>query len=347
MRKFCLFVCLVLGGCSSSSKNPIVYVSPAGKTHPVPGDTDDCAIWIHPTDPSLSLIIGNDRKGEGGLYGWDLKGHLIFYYGPLLKPVNVDIRYGFTLGNEKIDILVVGTHADNTLHVFKIDPILRNLVDITIPGGIKTQAEYQLYGLSLYQNPTTGEVSAFVSEQKNRKPIRQIALKDVGNGQVGGEFIRQFGELDIKSMVKGMYADDELGYLYCCDQNSAVLKYYADPAQGNQLIDRFATIDEDSGELEAVAVYRCPNLKGYLLLSSLGNHEIRIYDRNNRNEFLMTVKKRGVTRTDGMEVSSCPVGLYPHGFVICHDKESADFVLYNWDDIAGSELNKCTCVTGY
>ena len=42
--------------------------SPAGNklvpeiiTQPVKHDTDDPAIWIHPTDPSKSLVIGTDR----------------------------------------------------------------------------------------------------------------------------------------------------------------------------------------------------------------------------------------------------------------------------------------------
>ena len=42
----------------------IVEVQPTVETEPShhSGDTaDDMAIWIHPTDPSLSLVIGDDK----------------------------------------------------------------------------------------------------------------------------------------------------------------------------------------------------------------------------------------------------------------------------------------------
>lgn len=45
------------------------------QTEPVPsqGDAaDDPAIWIHPGDPALSLVLGTDKKG--GLNVFDLEG---------------------------------------------------------------------------------------------------------------------------------------------------------------------------------------------------------------------------------------------------------------------------------
>lgn len=341
---FGISACLI--GCSASDHKTI-FISPTGKTQPVPGETSDCAIWIHPTDRSLSLIIGNDQKGVGGLYAWDLKGHLVFYYGPLLKPSNIDVRYGFKFGGELIDVLVVGTHHNNTLHVLKIDPILRNLVPISDPVGISTNIDYQLYGLALYQHPGQGDLSVFISQGKSRSSIMQMALKEGPQGTVIGEVLRQFGQEEVQSIVQGMYVDDELGYLYCCDKTSGVLKFHADPTLGNALIQRFAVADGIEGDREAIGLYQCADQKGYLLLSCLGKHEIKIYDRAGNNPLLLTVKKRGVTHTDGMEVSSCAVGAYKHGFMVCHDNETADFVIYNWDDIAQNQLEKCACKTGY
>jgi 3-phytase len=50
------------------------------ETEPVPhsGDSaDDPAIWIHPTDPSQSTIIGTDK--HGGLAVYDLSGTQLQY----------------------------------------------------------------------------------------------------------------------------------------------------------------------------------------------------------------------------------------------------------------------------
>ena len=72
-------------------------VTAAGETAPVPhsGDAaDDPAIWVHPTDPSLSTIIGTDKLG--GLAVYDLGGKQLFYYADS-SPNNVDVRYKFPL----------------------------------------------------------------------------------------------------------------------------------------------------------------------------------------------------------------------------------------------------------
>ena len=52
-------------------------VSATVETDPVPGggDADDAAIWVHPTDPALSMIIGTDK--ESGLGVYDLSGNQI------------------------------------------------------------------------------------------------------------------------------------------------------------------------------------------------------------------------------------------------------------------------------
>ena len=67
------------------------------ETDPVPngGDAaDDPAIWLHPTDPALSTVIGTDK--EGGLAVYDLDGRQIQYLAGI-RPNNVDIRHGFPL----------------------------------------------------------------------------------------------------------------------------------------------------------------------------------------------------------------------------------------------------------
>ena len=73
-------------------------VSATVETQPVPSDgdaADDPAIWVHPSDPSLSTVIGTDK--EGGLAVYDLDGNQIQYLSGI-RPNNVDLRYDFPLG---------------------------------------------------------------------------------------------------------------------------------------------------------------------------------------------------------------------------------------------------------
>jgi len=61
-----------------------VSVLATAETDPMPnaGDAaDDPAIWIHPTDPSLSTVIGTDKSNPGGgLTVYDLSGRQLFFH---------------------------------------------------------------------------------------------------------------------------------------------------------------------------------------------------------------------------------------------------------------------------
>ena len=61
----------------------------------VEGTADDPAIWVHPTNPALSVVIGTNKRTEGGLHVFDLNGvQLQFVSGG--KHNNVDLRYSST-----------------------------------------------------------------------------------------------------------------------------------------------------------------------------------------------------------------------------------------------------------
>src|SRR5687768_16861420 len=65
------------------------------ETTPVAGRgdaADDPAIWVHPVDPSLSTIIGTDKKA-GGLAVYDLEGRQL-QFAKLTGVNNVDLRDG-------------------------------------------------------------------------------------------------------------------------------------------------------------------------------------------------------------------------------------------------------------
>ena len=66
--------------CGCGEKKPSVSVDaikPLIITEPTARDTDDPAIWLHPTDRSKSLIIGTDKDPDGALYVFDLAGRII------------------------------------------------------------------------------------------------------------------------------------------------------------------------------------------------------------------------------------------------------------------------------
>src|SRR5215204_4006838 len=79
---------------------PVASVSATVETEPVRsgGDAaDDPAIWVHPSNPAESTIIGTDK--QGGLVVYDLAGKQLQYLSDG-KMDNVDLRPGFPLGGE-------------------------------------------------------------------------------------------------------------------------------------------------------------------------------------------------------------------------------------------------------
>lgn len=86
-----------------------VSVTATVETEPVPHPrdaADDPLIFIHPTDPALSAVMGNDKHGAYEVY--DLAGKRV--QSLPVDAANTDIRYNFPLAGEKV-ALVVGFSA--------------------------------------------------------------------------------------------------------------------------------------------------------------------------------------------------------------------------------------------
>src|SRR5688500_12548732 len=110
---------------------PIEAVPAGFETDPVAGPrdaADDPAIWVNPWDRSQSLVIGTDKSAKN-LEVYDLGGRRLQRIPDANESVNnVDVRYGFPLGGEFVDIVVTG---GGDIAVYKIDPSTRQLADVT------------------------------------------------------------------------------------------------------------------------------------------------------------------------------------------------------------------------
>src|SRR2546427_7683140 len=90
----------------------VVQPEARAQTAPVPhkGDAaDDPAVWIHPQDPELSLILGTDKQGGLHAYNMDGSAHLLVSDGA--KPNNVDVLYDFKLGGRTVDLAVAAVRG--------------------------------------------------------------------------------------------------------------------------------------------------------------------------------------------------------------------------------------------
>lgn len=320
-------------------------VSPLVVTEPVKHDTDDPAIWIHPDDPSQSLIIGTDKDEDGALFVFDLQGRIVQTVPGLLRPNNVDVAYGFMLGGVPTDIAVVTERYTSRIRVFSLPGL--QPVD---GGGIEVfegEEERAPMGIALYKRPADDALFAIVSRKDGPEEnyLWQYRLIDDGTGKVKAAFIRAFGKFSGANEIEAIAVDNALGYVYYSDETVGVRKYHADPdaPHAEKQLAIFAT-DDFQGDHEGISIYEVSSDTGYIIVSDQQDHnEFHIYPRegapgNPHEHILIKVVKTLAGDSDGSEVTSGPLNdTFPQGlFVAMSDDKTFHF--YSWADFAGDEL---------
>jgi len=225
VKRIILLFVLLGGVCSGGFvRAEVLEVMPVMETRPVShsGDSaDDARIWVHPTDPNRSVIIGTDKDDDGGLAVYDLAGNRLSFTAAGAMN-NIDIRYNFPLATGKVDIIAVGNRTNDSIAVYAIDPNSLELSDIaarTISIGIE-----EAYGFCLYHSWRTNKYYAFVNDKNGQ--VEQWALFGDQNGKVDAVRVREF---DVGSQTEGMTADDQLGHLYVGEEDVGIWKYGAEP----------------------------------------------------------------------------------------------------------------------
>ncbi len=236
----------------------------------VPNDPDDPAIWIHPSDPSKSLVLGTDKmKSSGGLYVFGLDGVLRQSMTPLDRPNNVDVEYGFLSAAVSTDIAVVTERMQHRLRVFAIPADGVPLTDLR-PAGLpvlegESGDESEPMGIALYKRPRDGAVFAIVAPKSGGTTdyLWQYRLATDGAGRLAATLARRFGRFSRAGAepgeigeIEAVVVDDALGFVYYSDERSAIRKYHADPDHPHA--DReLAVIGADGylGDREGLAIY--------------------------------------------------------------------------------------------
>ncbi len=331
------------------SAGDLDVVRPQAKvqTEPVPhgGDAaDDPAIWLHPTDPARSLILGTDKRG--GLLVYDMDGRQRQLISEDSRPNNVDVLYGFKLGGKTVDLAVASVRAAGSsgVKVWAIDPAAGRLSDVTAGKVLAVFDGRVPYGLCTYRSPKDGRCYFFVNSAGGQ--VEQHLLEEAGEGKVKARRVRAFG---LKSITEGCVADDELGQFYIAEESVGIWKFPAEPDGGNQgrLI---AKVGEHglTRDVEGLTIYYAAGGRGYLIASSQGSDTFKVYTREGDNRFVVTIDPAGgkiddVSDTDGIAVTNRPTSkLFPAGFLVVQDGSNSggnqNFKLYDWRDIAAADL---------
>ena len=305
---------------------------------------DDMAIWVNAADAEKSLIIGTNKKG--GVVVFDLQGAEKAFY-PTGRINNIDVMYGFMLGNKQVDLVGCTNRSDQSIDLFQLNPTDGTLSDIAA-GTLKidTNAVKDVYGFCFYQSKRVKKSYLFVSGKNGT--VQQFELVRTPDNKIDLKLARQIA---FDSQTEGMVADEDFGVLYVGEEDKGIWKMLAEPDGGNR-----RTLLNTSGEdnpniaydVEGLTLYKINGSGGYLLASSQGNFSYAVFERGVENRYLGSFKITdsetvdGVEETDGIDAVSAPLGKnYPKGLFVAQDGfnfkngqlQRQNFKLTSWEKI--------------
>lgn len=315
-------------------------LKPAVVTETTLTDTDDPAIWIHPTSKDSSLVIGTDKDNEnGGLYVFDLEGKIDTTRTVLglKRPNNVDIAYGFSLDDHPIDIAVATERNAHRIRVFSL-PDMKAIDN----GGIEVfvgKEDREPMGIALYKNTSDNKIYAIVGRKKGPedKYLEQYLLYDNKEGVVEGALKREFGKYSGKREIESIIVDDELGFVYYSDEKAGVRKYYADPDKGDEELAFFGQNDFER-DLEGISIYNVTRSTGYIIVSDQQADRFNVYPREGMKDHPHSHPKivsiaLDTKFSDGNAITNISLPGFPYGMFAAMSDDKT-FHYYDWQEIA-------------
>ena len=311
--------------CAQAAIPPIKAVTADAETVPAThsGDAaDDPAIWVHPTDPASSLLIGNDKLGALDVYKIDgsFQQRLTTassFWG------NVDVRQQVAVDGRTLDVVAAYNAG---LRLYTVDPATLTLQPVTDGAGVYPTNSGE--GLCLYNSRLSGDVTAFVITRPGQ--ARQFLLTDNdGDGLLEASMVREFA---VGSEAEGCVADDEAGVVYIAEEDVGLWRYGAEPTAGTArvLVDSVQPEGNLTADVEGVTLVDTGGDGGYLVVSAQNTDNptqsyFARYDRQT-NAFagafriVNGTEADGCTRTDGVTATATSLGAtYPNGVFVCQD----------------------------
>ncbi len=342
-----LVMLALLAACGNEPKKEITSaatdtlpVKPVAVTDTVFDDSDDPAIWIDSSNLANSFIIGTDKNKEnGGLYVFGLNGKKDSARTVLgLKRMNnVDIAYGFTIGNKRVDIAVATERDRQRIRVFVLPSM--QVIDA---GGIPVfegETDNLPMGIALYTRPADGAVFAIVGRKSGPADgyLYQYLLQEDKAGQVRGTLVRKFGRYSGKKEIESIAVDNELGYVYYSDEQVGIRKYYADPEKGNEELALFGQ-GQFRDDNEGISVYKLDDKTGYILVSDQAAGRFNVYPREGKGNAvhqhdLLTSIPVSTKESDGSDVTAVSLPGFEGGLFVAMSTDKT-FQLYRWTDMA-------------
>lgn len=354
---------LGLGGCQPSGPPSNIDMGPTtgmlssnvGTGPALPNNPQDAAIWVSSADANNSLVLATERtQVTGRLYSYNLIGQNAQSSNPLMQPGLVDVKSGFLLGGQTLDLAAVAEAGTALIRFFSIDRATGQLTDITGFADVfkdRTGESAVPVGVALYRRASDN--LGFVVVSPRSGPMTDYLYQyrlDYAAGKINLTYVRKFGEFSTISTpgdadVKGILIDDAAGYLYYTDKSFGIRKYLADPdaPNANTELTVFGQT-EFSGDRNGLALYTKEDGTGYLLSvdQTASQSRVLLWRREGvpgypNNHLMAATLNLNADFIDGIAVTSASLGdKYPNGLLAVSNRSGKNFLYYSWQDIASA-----------
>ena len=349
-----LAAALALPGCMSTEDRiaarmlvglaPVASVPARVETPPVgTGDdaADDPAIWVNRADPGASRILGTDK--QAGIYVYDLTGAVVQFL-PVGRMNNVDVRQNVMTGAGPRDLAVASNRSTNTVGVFAIDASGQVTDASSYPAGEEP------YGICAADGRSQGGDGLIVAVTYKTGAVVLTRIEETGSTGP-----RRTATISLSSQVEGCVFDEAQNALFIGEEDVGLWRVDFDGTTPGApvLIDRAGSGSGLVADVEGVGLWAGPDGGGYLVVSSQLANRYMVYERRAPNRLVGAFAigpgaggvVDGVTHTDGLEVSSAPLGPgFPQGLMVVQDDRNdaqglgrplaQNFKLVDWRDIA-------------
>lgn len=291
-------------------------VSGLRETAPEPYQTDDPAIWVNKSDPAKSLIFGTVKMAapHGAIAVYSLDGARLQRVPNVDRPNNIDVAYGFRLGNRTVDLAIATERNKNRLRVFEI-----------VPGvGLKDLAALPIFdqpmGIGLYTRKSDNALFAVLSRKTGPSGsyLWQYQITATAAGALTATKVRAFGLFSGTKEIEAVAIDHEREHIYYADEGAGIRKYHANPAhpEASKELALFATTGW-KGDREGIAIY-----KDFIVATDQQHPDsvFHVFHRDTLKE--LSTFRIGADTTDGIEIS-------PTGLFIAMNDSRHNFILAN------------------
>ena len=327
-----------------SQPGPAVY--PVVETDPVRGGgdaADDPAIWVHPEDPSRSLILGTDKRR--GLSVYDLTGREVQFL-PRGRINNVDLRQGVAMADGPVTLAVATNRSERSMDIFTLSP--QGRVELAMAQALEIDDPY---GICMHLDGA-GAAHAYVNGSDGSYEFWRLT-------EAGELLPRRIDRFSLPTKPEGCVVDDATSVAYIGEEEHGIWKM---PARvgGSEDKTLFDSVQSDrlTADVEGLDIYRGNRGEAILVASSQGDDSYAFYDLNTGGNYLGSVRVvhkpeviggvldfgggiDGAEETDGLAVSAVNFGPgLEQGILVVQDgfnsspDERQNFKVAPWSAVA-------------